>query len=167
MRLVSLEWRGRSYPCLMTLHWRWSDFAEFLSSSAYELNCSFVCVSFAAFHIRLLDRVVLRTVRHSNGLMVCETTHKRCVVSPRKFYMIWNILNHGQHQVFTGCHVPVRSTSEVRAIWSIQEGKRCIGVVWGSFTDFLLFFAICGFLGWIIMKDDNSFRYFLFGWNTF
>ena len=50
--------------------------------------CSPVWISAASSHLGLLDRVVSKAVRLSDGLVVCDLKYKRCVAALCMFHKI-------------------------------------------------------------------------------
>ena len=66
--------------------------------------CSPVLMSAAAFHLRVLDRVMLKAVKFSDGLIVCDLEHSHRVAALCKFYKIHCNLNHAQEAAMPrGC----------------------------------------------------------------
>ena len=71
------------YVCLVILSW----FKVFLELPVLEY-CSPVWMSAAAFHLGLLDRVVSKALRLSNGVVVYYLEHRRFVTDFCMFYKI-------------------------------------------------------------------------------
>ena len=61
---------------------------ELPASCARVQYCSPVSMSSAASHFRFFDRVESKAVRLSDGLVVCDLEHRRCVVALCMFYKI-------------------------------------------------------------------------------
>ena len=75
--------------------------------------CSPVCMSTAVFHLRLLDYVVSKAKRLSDGLMVCDLEHRRCFAALRMFYKICDNPAHALEAALPMVSVPVRLTRPV------------------------------------------------------
>ena len=61
--------------------------------------CSPVWMSAAASHLGVLDRVVSKAVRLSDGLVVCDLEHRRRVAALCMFYKIRCNPNHALEAV--------------------------------------------------------------------
>ena len=72
--------------------------------------CSSVWKSAAVSHLSLLDCVVSKAVRLSNGLVVCDLEHTRRVAALSMFYTIYCDPNHALEAVLLQVHVLARLT---------------------------------------------------------
>ena len=72
--------------------------------------CSSVWMSAAASYLRLLDCVVSKVVRLSDGLVGCNLEQRRRVTALHMFHKIYRNPNHTLEAAFALVHVPSRLT---------------------------------------------------------
>ena len=72
--------------------------------------CSPVWMSAATFYHGLLDRVVSKAVRRSDGLIVCDFERRRLVAALCMFYKIYCNPNHGLEAALPKIYVLARLT---------------------------------------------------------
>ena len=77
-----------------------------------------VCMSAAASHLGLLDRVVSKAVRFSDGLVVCDLKHRRRVAALCMFYKIYCYPNHALEAALPGVCLPAILTRLVVSVHS-------------------------------------------------
>ena len=73
--------------------------------------CSLAWMSAATSYLGLLDRVVLKAVRLSDGLVVCELVHRRHVAALCMYYNIYCNHNHALEAALPRVHAPARFIS--------------------------------------------------------
>ena len=95
--------------------------------------CSPVWMSSAASHLGLLDHVVSKAVRHSDGLLVCDLEHRHRVTALYMFYKIHCNHNHALETAFPQVYVPAWLTRLAVSVHSRHLAvPRCRTVQSGS-----------------------------------
>ena len=99
-------------------------------------------MSAAASHLGLLDRVVPKAVRHSDGLVACDFEHRRRVAALCLFYKIRGNAHHALEAAVFFVHVLAMLTLVVLFLF---------------FPDILMFqcIALCNLVGSLLVRVRN------------